>query len=122
MLERETLIERQIGERLRRRRVQLGLTQEQVGQVLGLSYQQIQKFERGANRVSAARLLLLAEHLQTDIQWLCGTSDRHPSQGGRSPARETEPGLQQIEDKDVRAALQGLAQAVIDRRGSARSV
>ena len=123
-LEREAAIERQIGLRLKRRRVQLGLTQEQVGRMLGLSYQQIQKFESGANRVSAARLLLLAEHLKTDLQWLCGLSERHPfGSAQRSTAAPVpEPAFAQVDDARVRAALEGLAEAVADRRGSARAI
>jgi len=52
-----------IGERIRRRRVALGLTQEQLACKLGLSFQQIQKHERGANRISASRLYALARRL-----------------------------------------------------------
>ena len=52
-----------VGERIRRRRILAGLTQDQLGEALGVSYQQIQKYETGANRVSAGRLYLLAERL-----------------------------------------------------------
>ena len=135
-VDRETLIERRIGERLRRRRIELGLTQEQVGQVIGVSYQQIQKFERGANRISAARLMLIAERLGTDIQWLCGTSDIHPPAAGRQRLEEPHSGrsseavqgervaldlareFSKIDDASVRSALGGLVRAVIERHGS----
>ena len=138
-MEREQLIERKIGERLRRRRLELGLTQEQVGQVIGVSYQQIQKFERGANWVSAARLMLIAEYLRTDIDWLCGLSDVHPPSIGRSSRqpwdRTPEPTapverealdlarqVTKIDQADVRIALKGLVQAVTERRGSTRRI
>jgi transcriptional regulator with XRE-family HTH domain len=123
-VDRETLTERKIGERLRRRRIELGLTQEQVGQAIGVSYQQIQKFERGANRVSAARLIILAERLRTDIQWLCGLTDVHPTP---SAAAQTAPAMgeqdqafAQIGNAAVRAALNGLVRAVAERRGTPR--
>ena len=119
----------------------MGLTQEQIGQVIGVSYQQIQKFERGANRVSAARLMLIAERLRTDIHWLCGTTDTHPPPNGRGrndqPWADRTPDLDvpgeraalelvrqfaQISDAGVRGALGGLVRAVVERRGSIRSV
>lgn len=124
-MDRETLTERKIGERLRRRRIELGLTQEQVGQAIGVSYQQIQKFERGANRVSAARLIILAERLRTDIQWLCGLTDVHPAPSGAAQAAapaagEQDPAFAQIGNAAVRAALNGLVRAVAERRGTPR--
>ena len=51
-------VDRIVGERIRRRRILTGLTQDQLGEALGVSYQQIQKYETGANRVSAGRLYL----------------------------------------------------------------
>jgi transcriptional regulator with XRE-family HTH domain len=52
-----------LGMRLRRRRRLLGLTQEQLASACGVRFQQIQKYECGANRISAARLWQLAEAL-----------------------------------------------------------
>ena len=49
-------LDRRIGERIRLRRTELGMTQHQLAAALGVSYQQIQKYENGANRISAARL------------------------------------------------------------------
>lgn len=125
-MDRETLIERKIGERLRRRRIELGLTQEQVGRVVGVSYQQIQKFERGANRVSAARLVLIAEILRTDIRWLCGVSEVHPLPLTARPqagpdSMLPEQLLAQIDNPRVRSAMTSLARAVIQRGRSAGS-
>ena len=58
-----------VGERIRRRRILTGQTQDQLGDALGVSYQQIQKYETGANRVSAGRLYLLAEQLEVAPSW-----------------------------------------------------
>jgi transcriptional regulator with XRE-family HTH domain len=61
-----------IGARLRTRRRQLGLTQTQLADALGVSFQQVQKYERGANRASASTLLTAAQALSTTIAWLVG--------------------------------------------------
>ena len=45
-----------VGSRVRMRRTLLGISQEKLGQALGLTFQQVQKYERGANRISASRL------------------------------------------------------------------
>ena len=57
-------IDERLGKRLRRRRRLLGLTQKQVGVAIGVRFQQIQKYECGANKMSAARLWALAEALE----------------------------------------------------------
>ncbi|MFG1205619.1 helix-turn-helix domain-containing protein [Xanthobacter flavus] len=62
--------EAQIGSRIRSRRMQLGISQEKLGEALGLTFQQIQKYEKGVNRVSGARIVQLAEILQVQPQWL----------------------------------------------------
>lgn len=53
-----------VGGRIAHRRRSLGLSQSDLGQALGLTFQQIQKYERGVNRVSASRLALIAAALQ----------------------------------------------------------
>ncbi len=64
-----TDIDLHIGRRLRRRRRLLNLTQQQLGDRLNIRFQQVQKYECGANRISAARLYYLAEALQTDVSY-----------------------------------------------------
>src|ERR1700742_603053 len=56
-----------LGKRLRRRRRLLGLTQQQLAGAVGVRFQQIQKYECGANRISAARLWQLSEALEIPI-------------------------------------------------------
>jgi transcriptional regulator with XRE-family HTH domain len=63
----EQNIDLHLGKRLRARRRLLGLTQQQLAIVVGVRFQQIQKYECGANRVSAARLWQLAEVLSVPI-------------------------------------------------------
>lgn len=60
-------IDLHLGKRLRRRRRLLGLTQQQLAGVVGVRFQQIQKYECGANRISAARLWSLAEALEVPV-------------------------------------------------------
>src|ERR1700749_849583 len=60
-------IDLHLGKRLRRRRRLLGLTQQQVAGACGVRFQQIQKYECGANRVSAARLWRLAQALEVPV-------------------------------------------------------
>ena len=62
-------IDLHLGRRLRRRRRLLGLTQQQLAVQVGVRFQQIQKYECGANRISAARLWELAEALSTPISY-----------------------------------------------------
>ena len=56
-----------LGKRMRRRRRLLGLTQQQLAMACGVRFQQIQKYECGANRISAARLWQLSEALEVPI-------------------------------------------------------
>jgi transcriptional regulator with XRE-family HTH domain len=56
-----------LGKRLRRRRRLLGLTQQQLANACGVRFQQIQKYECGANRISAARLWRIAEALDVEV-------------------------------------------------------
>jgi transcriptional regulator with XRE-family HTH domain len=56
-----------IGARMRERRRALGITQESLGELLGVTFQQIQKYESGRNRVSATRLFVICEALDVSI-------------------------------------------------------
>ena len=62
-----TLRDRHIGQRIRCRRWQIGLSQSYVGGVLGVKYQQVQKYETGASRIAASRLWDLAALLGVQI-------------------------------------------------------
>lgn len=62
-------IDYHIGKRLRRRRRLLGLTQQQLAESVGIRFQQIQKYECGANRVSASRLFELSQSLDVPAQY-----------------------------------------------------
>jgi len=62
-------IDKEIGSRVRMRRVSIGMSQEKLGDMLGLTFQQVQKYEKGMNRISVARLVDIAKILNVDIDF-----------------------------------------------------
>ncbi len=62
-------IDRHIGNRVRARRVTLGMSQEKLADALGLTFQQVQKYEKGTNRIGAGRLLHIAGILDVSIEF-----------------------------------------------------
>ena len=61
------LVDRHVGRRVEARRKALGYSQSQLGAALGLTFQQIQKYEKGANRVSASKLWEIAQFFKVEI-------------------------------------------------------
>lgn len=66
---RTAYVDAHVGGRLRERRILLGLSQTRLGESLGLSFQQIQKYERGIDRISVGRLVHLAHVLEVPITY-----------------------------------------------------
>jgi transcriptional regulator with XRE-family HTH domain len=60
-------VDRHVGARMRERRVMLGLTQQQMAELIGVTYQQAHKYEKGINRVAAGRLYSLAQALGVEV-------------------------------------------------------
>jgi transcriptional regulator with XRE-family HTH domain len=77
-------IDVQVGARLRLRRNMLGLSQEKLGEAIGLTFQQVQKYERGANRIGASRLYELSRVLDVPVSFFFDNTDpvRAPAMGG----------------------------------------
>ena len=71
-----------VGERIKARRNELGVSQQDLGEKLGISFQQVQKYEKGMNRVTTGRLLQLCRALQCDLTDLADF-------GGTKPAKIT---------------------------------
>ena len=69
MNNRSNVVDAYVGARLRMRRLMMGLSQSKLGEHLGVTFQQIQKYEKGTNRISAARLKQAAQVLDTTIQF-----------------------------------------------------
>jgi transcriptional regulator with XRE-family HTH domain len=62
-------VDKHVGSRLRMRRKMLAMSQEKLGAALGLTFQQVQKYERGANRIGASRLQQLSHILQVPVEF-----------------------------------------------------
>lgn len=62
-------IDRHVGARVRERRIMMGLTQQQLADLLGVTYQQAHKYERGINRISAGRLYEVAQVLGVPVSY-----------------------------------------------------
>ncbi len=96
-----------VGRRLRLRRTLLGLSQTAVAKQLGLSFQQLQKYENGTNRIGAGRLHDLAEILKVPVSFFYdGVADSRPPApevGGR--ALEAAWRLERIADSEKRRAI-----------------
>src|SRR6202167_4056888 len=63
-------VDKYVGSRVRMRRIMLGMSQEKLGEALGLTFQQVQKSEKGTNRVGASRIQQIAELLQVPVSFL----------------------------------------------------
>ena len=66
---RGTDVDRYVGTRIRERRVMLGLSQQQMAHLIGVTYQQAHKYERGINRISAGRLYEIARVLRVPVSY-----------------------------------------------------
>src|SRR5262245_34800305 len=63
-------VDKYVGSRVRMRRIMLGMSQEKLGEALGLTFQQVQKYEKGTNRVGASRIQQISEVLQVPVSFL----------------------------------------------------
>src|SRR6476646_4687817 len=84
-------VDKYVGSRVRMRRIMLGMSQEKLGEALGLTFQQIQKYEKGTNRVGASRIQQISEILQVPVSFLfeggpSGTTSAESFREGTSPA------------------------------------
>jgi transcriptional regulator with XRE-family HTH domain len=82
---RPSPIDVHVGSRVRLRRTLLGMSQEKLGEALGLTFQQVQKYERGVNRIGASRLFDLARVLDVPIGFFF--DDMPDAMGGASRSR-----------------------------------
>jgi transcriptional regulator with XRE-family HTH domain len=107
-----------VGARIRIRRKELGLSQASLAEALGLTFQQVQKYERGANRISASMLVKAAAKLETTVGALVGEADTEkPPEGALSllaegGSLELLTAFRAIPDPKARIALVGLAKTL----------
>jgi transcriptional regulator with XRE-family HTH domain len=70
-----------VGSRVRLRRTLLGMSQEKLGEAIGLTFQQVQKYERGANRIGASRLFELSRVLDVPVSFFFDDMNAETSGG-----------------------------------------
>lgn len=101
-----------VGERIRRLRMERGLSQPELAERLGVRYQQFQKYESGANRISAGRLFELAQIMGVGLPWfyvglnMSGASPLAPAPR-TGLAEDAAPYIPQADDEADRARLIG---------------
>jgi transcriptional regulator with XRE-family HTH domain len=78
-----------VGRRVRLRRTLLGMSQEKLGMALGLTFQQVQKYERGVNRIGSSRLYQLSQILDVPVSFFF--DDMPPLEGKAIPPGLAEP-------------------------------
>ncbi|HET6519992.1 MAG TPA: helix-turn-helix domain-containing protein [Geminicoccaceae bacterium] len=79
-----------VGKRLRLRRTLLGMSQERLGELLGLTFQQVQKYERGVNRIGSSRLYEIGQILDIPVSFFF---DDMAEEGRPAAANPAAPGL-----------------------------
>lgn len=86
-------IDAHVGTRVRMRRMLLGMSQEKLGEHLGLTFQQVQKYEKGVNRIGASRLYDLAKVLGVPVQFF------YEDAPGKEQNNEVAPGFSETPDE-----------------------
>ena len=111
-----------VGTRVRLRRNMLGLSQEKLGEAIGLTFQQVQKYERGANRIGASRLHDLSRVLDVPVSFFF--DDMDPVRAPAIPAGFAEPPAEAFDSDPLRkretvelvSAYYRIEDAVVRRR------
>ena len=99
-------IDKHVGSRVRMRRMMLGMSQEKLGDALGLTFQQVQKYEKGTNRIGASRLQQISQILQVPVAFFFEGAPNVPS-GGRLDHQQEAPSPAYV--SDFLATSDGLA-------------
>ncbi|AHB48284.1 Cro/Cl family transcriptional regulator [Hyphomicrobium nitrativorans NL23] len=84
-------IDAHVGTRVRLRRMLLGMSQEKLGEHLGLTFQQVQKYEKGVNRIGASRLFDLARVLGVPVQFFYDQAPADAVDAGPAPGFAEQP-------------------------------
>jgi transcriptional regulator with XRE-family HTH domain len=109
-----------VGAQIRLRRLELKMSQEKLAQAVGVTFQQLQKYEKGTNRVGASRLQALAEALQAPISsFFRGAATVHEPESLPTSADSilAQRAFERIADPQVRRAALALLQALADAGG-----
>ena len=95
---RPSPIDVHVGSRIRLRRTLLGMSQERLGEALGLTFQQVQKYERGVNRVGASRLFDLSRVLDVPISFFFDDMPENLASTYGSPTGRRTSGFSEAQD------------------------
>ncbi|MFZ5721651.1 MAG: helix-turn-helix domain-containing protein [Pseudomonadota bacterium] len=107
-------VDRHVGVRIRMRRKEMGVSQERLAEALGITFQQVQKYERGANRVSASKLWEIAAALKTPVAYFYdGLGDQDTLSAQRDAAQEF---MLSTEGIELMAAFPRIAEPAIRRK------
>jgi transcriptional regulator with XRE-family HTH domain len=98
-------IDKHVGSRVRMRRMMLSMSQEKLGDALGLTFQQVQKYEKGTNRIGASRLQQISNILQVPVAFFFEGAPDVP--GGRAQVGKDAPSPAYV--SDFLATSDGLA-------------
>src|ERR1700687_3002125 len=79
-------IDKHVGSRVRMRRMMLSMSQEKLGDALGLTFQQVQKYEKGTNRIGASRLQQISNILQVPVSFFFEGAPNMPGHSGMGEA------------------------------------
>ena len=90
-----------VGSRVRLRRTLLGLSQEKLGDALGLTFQQIQKYERGANRIGASRLFHLSQILDVPVSFFFDEMSAAPAKTGLAEEKQSDFETDQLAKRET---------------------
>lgn len=116
-------VDKHVGLRIRMRRKEMGVSQERLAEALGITFQQVQKYERGANRVSASKLWEIAGALRTPIGYFYDGLEGQGGEGGQTSAQafmSSAEGLEllssfpRIAEPSIRRKIVELVRAVAD--------
>ena len=90
-------VDRLVGQRVRLARLAKGMSQSGLGDAVGVTFQQIQKYEKGANRVSASKLSECAAILDVDIAYFFEVGAKHTTRGKRPGSRASSLNLDRVD-------------------------
>lgn len=89
-----------VGFRIRQRRTLLGMSQTKLAEAIGLTFQQVQKYERGANRVGSSRMFQIARALDVPIAYFFEEMGRGVANAGRGRARGRPAAEPNVDERD----------------------
>jgi transcriptional regulator with XRE-family HTH domain len=112
-----------VGARVRLRRTMLSLSQERLGEAIGVTFQQVQKYEKGSNRIGASRLEAIARFLDVPVSYFFKDAPGMPEEGVKGPgfaedqdALELVRMLRNPELRELARAFSSIADPKVRRR------